>query len=74
MVFTGLLAEYMSINYVLYFWPSISSPVLPCMLLDKAGACVKISSRAETVFWRAEVLACHLLTDLVTLIIVVVGI
>ncbi|XP_010069382.2 fanconi-associated nuclease 1 homolog isoform X1 [Eucalyptus grandis] len=29
-------------------------PVLPSVLLDKAGVCVKISSRAETVFWRAE--------------------
>ncbi|KAF8014411.1 hypothetical protein BT93_H0284 [Corymbia citriodora subsp. variegata] len=29
-------------------------PVLPSVLLDKAGVCVKISPRAETVFWRAE--------------------
>ncbi|XP_056173803.1 fanconi-associated nuclease 1 homolog isoform X1 [Syzygium oleosum] len=38
----------------LYLYRDGLCPVLPCMLLDKAGACVKISSRAETVFWRAE--------------------
>ncbi|OWM70972.1 hypothetical protein CDL15_Pgr013153 [Punica granatum] len=31
-----------------------SSPLLPSMILEKVGLCIRISSKAESLFWRAE--------------------
>lgn len=33
------------------------SPALPKMILERTGACIIISSKAESLFWRAEVLS-----------------
>jgi hypothetical protein len=47
------------------------SPSLPSGILDKTGVCIRISSKAESLIWRAEVLSCLLVCHLYVGLIVI---